>query len=353
MQDRGAVTSGIALQSFIGTHVMTQLSRWLRHLAIPVLACVAMASLAHEEQNASEEFLKAAELTDIRSPGSAPFELDATVDIRGNNGKSIPGSYKLTWVSPTEWREELSFSGYSRVRVGGQEKYWQQRSLDYEPLQISELDDALDFVSSLRHEQSPGKLKSRKNSGTLLGCSEGSNPGKREYCFDGSESVLVLEDAPNPVTNFQFWYSDFQTFGQKRFPHKIEVKNDQSTYADFSVKRLTSIEKSATTDFVPPVGSSLWLTCPNPQKPHLIHQVNPVYPEQEKRAHHQGTVVIYALIVEDGSLTNLRVLESPSKALADAALAAARQWRYEPRRCPEGATRTETTLSIFFALGSR
>jgi len=35
------------------------------------------------------------------------------------------------------------------------------------------------------------------------------------------------------------------------------------------------------------------------------------------------------------------MLEAPSKELADAALAAVRQWHYEPKRCPEGATPTE------------
>jgi TonB family protein len=325
----------------------------MRQFAVPVVACVVMAAVAHasDKGDSSQEFIKAAELTDIRSPDGPPFELDAKVEIRGNDSNFIPGKYKLTWVSLSEWREELSFSGYSRIRVGGHERYWQQRSLGYEPLQITELDEALDFVSSLRDEKSPGKLKSRKESGMLLDCAEGGGPRKREYCFDGSESVLVLEDAADPLTDYRFRYSEFETFGQRRFPGRIDVRVGQTIYAAFSVERLISIEKPVPADFVPPVGLSLWLTCPNPQKPHLTHSVQPVYPEQEKRAHHQGTVAIYAVIVEGGSPQNLQVLETPSKELADAALAAVRQWRYEPKRCPEGATPTEATLHVVFMLG--
>jgi TonB family protein len=332
---------------------MRQLHRVFRQFAVPVAACavITMVSYARDTDDSARTFRKAAELTDIRSPDSTPFELDANVEIRGNEGKFIPGSYKLIWVSPSEWREELSFRGYARVRVGGEERYWQQRSSDFEPLQNFELSEALDFVSSLRDEKSPGKFKTRKVSGTVLDCAEGGSPRKREYCFSGSESALVLEDVPSSPIDYQFVYSEFQTFGQKRFPSRIEVRVGPTTLAGFSVERLTSIEKPPSADFVPAVGSSLWLTCSNPQPPRLIHSENPVYPEQEKLAHHQGRVAIYAVITEDGSLQNLHVLDSPSQAMSDAALAAARQWKYEPRHCVDAATPTETVLDFFFGLG--
>ena len=72
---------------------------------------------AGDKKDSSEEFLKAIQLTDIRSPGSPPFELDAKVRIYGGDGNAIPGDFKLIWVSPNEWREELTYSGYTRVRV--------------------------------------------------------------------------------------------------------------------------------------------------------------------------------------------------------------------------------------------
>jgi TonB family protein len=330
---------------------MRHLHRALRQFAVPVAVCAVMTivSYAGDKDDSAQTFRKAAELMDIRSPESTPFELDANVQIRGSEGKSIPGSYKLTWVSPSEWREELSFYGYARVRVGGQERYWQQRSSDFEPLQNIELSEALDFVSSLRDEKSPGKFKTRKVSGTALDCAEGGSPRKREYCFSGSDPLLMLEDVPSSPNDYQFVYSDFQTFEQRRFPSRIEVRVGQTTLAVFSVERLTGIEKPA--DFVPAVGSSLWLTCSNPQPPRLIHSENAVYPEQEKLTHHQGRVAVYAVITENGSLQNLHVLDSPSQGMSDAALAAARQWKYEPRRCGDAATSTETVLDFFFGLG--
>jgi TonB family protein len=323
-------------------------------VAASVWVAMAMPVQAGDKKDAAQEFQTAAEMTDIRAPGSPPFELDAKVDIWGNDSKPIPGSYRLVWVSPSEWREELSFSGYSRVRVGGKDKFWQQRSLDYEPLQISELSNALGFAASLRAEKSPGKLKTRKDSGMVLDCAQsGSGFGNREYCFDRPQRVLVLEEDPNGPTGkpYSFRYSDFQEFGQRRFPDKIEVLIGRIPLADFSVERLASIEKADPAGFVPPQGASLWLTCSNPQKPRLVSEVNPVYPMPEKRAHRSGTVLIYALIAADGSVQNATVLASPSGAFSDAALAAVRQWRYEPKRCGDTPTPVETFIHVVFALG--
>jgi TonB family protein len=323
-------------------------------LGIAAAVCVstAMATYADEKKDSAQEFVKASDLTDIRSPGSQPFELDAKVDIWGVSGKLIPGSYKLVWVSPSEWREELSFSGYSRVRVGGNERYWQQRSLDYEPMQINELSEAIDFASALRGEKTPGKLKSRKESEVVLDCVESANGLRREYCFDPSEGVLVLEKiwGGSIAESYDFRYSNFQGFGQRRYPGTVQVMAGRNPIADFTVARLVSIEKTGSSDFIPPAGASLWLTCSNPQKPHLISQVNAVYPPSERRAHSSGTVEIYVLVASDGSVQNLKVLEAPSPALADAAVAAVRQWRYEPKRCGDTPTPTETFITVVFTL---
>ncbi|HEX4001795.1 MAG TPA: hypothetical protein VHX36_04055 [Candidatus Acidoferrales bacterium] len=58
---------------------------------------------------------------DIRSPGSPPFELNAMVIIYDAKGDPVPGSYKLIWVSPSEWREELSYQGNHPLIVGGKD----------------------------------------------------------------------------------------------------------------------------------------------------------------------------------------------------------------------------------------
>lgn len=63
--------------------------------------------------------------------------------------------------------------------------------------------------------------------------------------------------------------------------------------------------------------------------PQKIHHVAPKYPELAVRAHVDGVVILEALIAEDGSVRDVKVLRS--KALLDAAaIDAVRQWRFTP-----------------------
>ena len=65
------------------------------------------------------------------------------------------------------------------------------------------------------------------------------------------------------------------------------------------------------------------------QSANLISQVAPVYPPLAKQARIQGEVVLEAVISREGDVTNLRVV-SGHPLLVEAALTAARQWKYRP-----------------------
>ena len=65
------------------------------------------------------------------------------------------------------------------------------------------------------------------------------------------------------------------------------------------------------------------------QSANLISQVAPVYPPLAKQARIQGEVVLEAIIGREGDVTNLRVV-SGHPLLVEAALTAARQWKYRP-----------------------
>ena len=61
----------------------------------------------------------------------------------------------------------------------------------------------------------------------------------------------------------------------------------------------------------------------------MIFQVAPIYPPLAKQARIQGEVVLEAIISREGDVTNLRVV-SGHPLLVEAALTAARQWKYRP-----------------------
>ncbi|HME33078.1 MAG TPA: energy transducer TonB [Terriglobales bacterium] len=81
----------------------------------------------------------------------------------------------------------------------------------------------------------------------------------------------------------------------------------------------------------------------------LIHKVQPVYPKSARNARIEGTVVLRALIGEDGKMKELRV-ESGDPVLAEAAMKAVKQWIYKPYYLEGHPVEVDTTINVNFRL---
>lgn len=82
----------------------------------------------------------------------------------------------------------------------------------------------------------------------------------------------------------------------------------------------------------------------------ITKQVVPVYPFEARAAHIQGTVVLHAIIGENGNVCNLRVTDGNSL-LAASAMAAVRQWHYAPYKLNGQPVKVDTTITVIFNLG--
>ena len=61
-----------------------------------------------------------------------------------------------------------------------------------------------------------------------------------------------------------------------------------------------------------------------------MHKVQPIYPDEAKRALVEGNVMLAVIIDKDGTTQDPRVIDSASPLLNEAALKAVKQWRYRP-----------------------
>jgi periplasmic protein TonB len=82
----------------------------------------------------------------------------------------------------------------------------------------------------------------------------------------------------------------------------------------------------------------------------LINGPKPMYPQIAKMAHVSGTVILHAIIAEDGTIQQLTVLSGPAL-LRQSALDAVRQWRYQPTTLNGQPTKVDTTIQVVFDLG--
>ena len=85
-------------------------------------------------------------------------------------------------------------------------------------------------------------------------------------------------------------------------------------------------------------------------EPRLVHKVNPVYPPEAKKDHIQGVVHVAARLAKDGSVAEAKATDGHAT-LAEAALAAVRQWRYEPVLGPDKKpVEVKLTITVNFRL---
>ena len=88
----------------------------------------------------------------------------------------------------------------------------------------------------------------------------------------------------------------------------------------------------------------------NVQAAKLLQQEKPIYPASAASAGISGTVLLRAVIRTDGAVMGMTVLSTPDPALADAAMEAVGQWRYEPTRLNGQPVEVVTTISVNFRL---
>jgi periplasmic protein TonB len=85
------------------------------------------------------------------------------------------------------------------------------------------------------------------------------------------------------------------------------------------------------------------------QAPRKIKDVAPIYPQIAQSARREGTVIIEAIIGEDGRVEQTRVLRSVAL-LDEAALSAVRQWVFTPTRLNGEPVPVVMTVTVTFHL---
>ena len=77
----------------------------------------------------------------------------------------------------------------------------------------------------------------------------------------------------------------------------------------------------------------------------------PIYPQDAKIAHAEGTVILHALIGRDGRIHNLKVLSAPFPSLVESAMWAVSHWEYKPYLLNGDPVEVETEIEVIYRLG--
>ncbi len=282
------------------------------------------------------------------------FEMKGKVEVE-TKGKMLEGSYLFLWNGPAQWREEISFPGYSEVQVGGKGVVFLKRTTDFLPLRIDQLHSALGYGSGGSHfssfvhvalgpDEVIKKIHDRKIYGSKATCVEivDHENHPREVCVDESTGVLIRQEP--------FLDRDTEAVGGKLFPHFLSYVENGKSLAEIQVTELKTTEPLPASAFEPPNGAVSKPGCMNPNPARLVKRVMPQYPEPERRSYVEGTVAIYARIANDGVPHQLQIVSGLTPGLNKSSLDAVQQWRYEPASCQGIPVDVETVITVNYSL---
>jgi len=84
--------------------------------------------------------------------------------------------------------------------------------------------------------------------------------------------------------------------------------------------------------------------------PHATYSPDPTYPEKERRARHQGAVVLTLVVGPDGLPRDIRVSRTLSPEFDKAAIDAVKKWKFTPATRDSKPVAVEIDVQVAFRL---
>ncbi|HTU33461.1 MAG TPA: energy transducer TonB [Candidatus Acidoferrum sp.] len=286
--------------------------------------------------------------------GTPPTVMRADLQLSDGKGGWVRGEYRFYWMSLSQWREEIRFGDYYRVRTGGEKGYWQTSNLEYQPEVIFDVDKLVSLKKALRigGQETLSKVQTRRMGGASEHCAEVRGRSRRDstLCFDGSGGELLTIDYPvtepgNPSEISRVEYSSFKPVETRSIPFEIQGFHGRRPALVITITKIEAMPEHDLGLFQPPPKSEFWASCDEVTDPDLTHVV---FPDAPRPVEFAKSVTLYLVVEADGSPSHITVIEGQDPGVEAAAVAAARQWRYKPATCGNSPVRkeVETTLTV-------
>jgi TonB family protein len=317
---------------------------------LALMACLCHFTWAESKQEKGWALLQRTATNSLNSADGSAYRIQAKFMFTRPGSDPVPGTYKLTWMSADRWRRDIDVGNLQEIAIGAKTKKWIQRSLDVQPLQAHRLNTAVEYLQDLRLDANDPivKISEQKRDGLKLECVtyKRSIGLDRTICFDDQRGALAL--VRDGLWEFQ--YLDPRQFGNKLVPNRIHISDEGKTRVEVEIQNIENPGQPDSTLFTPPPRAQEWADCARPIPGKYLQKVAPKYPEESRQAHQEGTVVLYNVIATDGSLEDVKVIQSAGRYLDEAAMTAVKQWRFVPTTCDGIPIRVENELQVNFTL---
>ena len=343
------------------SHYNVHMRLRIRFASMSVVAFLTLgiASSPKDESSGGETLISWAQSLEVWAKGTPAVKMRGQIEVSGANDTVARGDYAVDWGSPSQWREEIHFVNYQRMRIRDSNGYWEKASLDYQPYLSYMLTDLLELktVLSVSSKETMGKVRNRLKDGISERCVglKYNQKTNRVLCFDDKSGALLAVEYPqganeNPPELSRIEYTDFRSVAGKLIPYERRALRDGKTVALVRVADARKSDSLNVAEFVPPSSAEFWPQCDNLQKADLASHVTPTYPPAARLNREMGKVILYGVIEVDGTLSRLTVIKSTSPVFNEAAVQSFKRSQYTPAQCEGKPIRSESFFETDFQL---
>lgn len=303
-----------------------------------------------------------------RTAGDPAFHVKATFTSKELDGKGKiaeqAGTYEETWMSPMQWRRDISLGAEHYASGRNEGKVW--RTPQSPSFAVTMMQDCIepripplpDLLQPQGLKPKPWQLDRVELNGIMLdrvGSAENlPKHGKRiapdyAYYFLPESHALLLKSMGEGGLQF----SKSAKLGDKLFLMGGNWSFGPDLNGSFTVDALEANPKPDANFAGVPAGaieSPVSAPGTSTKGARKIGGDDPRYPTVAKSAHVQGHVRIAAQVGEDGRIIGVRVVSGPPL-LRQAALDAVRTWRYDPVTIDGIPVSVVTEIDINFSFG--
>ena len=285
---------------------------------------------------------------------AGPYTLTATVvGNRDDPKKQQTGQLRID-RDHDRFRVELSLPGYQEVRLTlGNKLYVPRSKATLFVAGLANFDRSWDPLKEdlIPRTEKPtwGKVTHKKIREHETICFDqtraGELPAKTHYCIDPERSVVLRRDMGDDRIEF----FDYASVAGHMIPRKVTIR--KPSIANLELRDISvSYQPVDLARFAVPDQSIEIDTCQDEQQPKPVFTPEPSFSDEARSKHHEGTILLHALIADNGTVQDARALNPTGDGLDVNAVAAVRTWKFKPATCSGRPVSQEMMIEVDFRL---